>query len=153
MVTPYLPFDWTSREVMIKRATAQDGGRWSGLRDAVLLSVALSAVFPVFLSVLLCVVGFNKNLVGIAFEVHIAADADVILENKVSVDIAESEADGLGEIALEAAFSVVLFQSYLPQQYTSFLNVIVSLIRKLAAISQSLAQYDGTQSAGDLLKN
>ena len=69
--------------------------------------VALSAVFSVFLSVLLCVVGFNENLVGIALEVNIAADADVILENEVSVDIAEPETDGPGEVAFEATSSIV----------------------------------------------
>ena len=71
-------------------------------------------MLPVLLAVVLGVIGYDEDLVGVTVEILVFTDPDEVLQNIVSVQIAEAKADGGCKVPCETASPVGLLKSDLP---------------------------------------
>ena len=82
-------------------------------------------MLPVLLAVVLGVIGYDEDLVGVTVEILVFTDPDEVLQNVVPEQIAEAETDRTLEVPLETASPVGLLKSDLPKKYAAFLHVVI----------------------------
>ena len=110
-------------------------------------------MFPVLLAVVLGVIGYDEDLVGVTVEILVFTDPDEVLQNVVPEQIAEAKADSGCKVPREAASPIGLLKSDLPQEDASLLHVVIRVKRKQAAVLQSLGHDDGAHALGELFKH
>ena len=67
------------------------------------LCVAPAAKLPVLLTVVLGIVGYDEDLIGVTVEILVFTDPDEVLQNVVPEQIAEAKADGGCEVPCKTA--------------------------------------------------
>lgn len=89
----------------------------------------------------------HEDLVGVATDILVSADADVIVKDEIAVKLAVSEADRADEIIPEATNPVVAPDGNLPEDNAAFLEIIVGVVGELLAVLQSFSQDSRAEAA------